>query len=405
MLGCDNCDKWFHGSCMKLDKAASDALVKWICPPCSGKGSAVQVTGAPVPVNDKPVPVLESSNLIPNCSPHAPNPVTLWPPFGLRNSSSAVEALGKVGESDNEDFVRNVGRATQPAISQKKEDATSKYMKSGVILGPMSIASLKTEKPIVQSKSSNMIVLDAALATKIPVQVVSKTTAARTQPVTVPISSSSVSMARDIAPNAIAKTGNVSKSLTTLPSSKTSAAKVAPKTAVIKTVIPSASRGTSGPSQAISSMKPIVSNQNINKSVNDVVKIASKNTPTSVDAPSKAVLRNVSTKHYVVPRDTARKTQSNPTVLNDESAAKVVQRVGAHPLSSLKSTDISVLPQCDSKVPLPSTLPINYPKPENGNDKTVNQSRANTRIATAKVSISQNPSKEGTDPCRPESNT
>ena len=35
MLGCDNCDRWYHGSCMKIDKETGDALSKWICPPCT----------------------------------------------------------------------------------------------------------------------------------------------------------------------------------------------------------------------------------------------------------------------------------------------------------------------------------------------------------------------------------
>ncbi len=112
MLGCDHCDKWFHGSCMKVNKEAGEALTKWICPSCSTKVSesvresiaaehkaiaeskAVQTT-EPVP-EAKPVE---------DISPHAPSPNSLWPPFGLRGSQKAIEAFGKVGDSDSEDFV------------------------------------------------------------------------------------------------------------------------------------------------------------------------------------------------------------------------------------------------------------------------------------------------------------
>ena len=119
MLGCDNCDRWFHGSCMKIDKETGDALSKWICPPCSKSVSveAVKVQenhGISGDKGDKKLPAQEINNpqLIQpqlaqpyhDISPHAPNPTSLWPPFDLRSSKEAVEALGKVGESDNEDF-------------------------------------------------------------------------------------------------------------------------------------------------------------------------------------------------------------------------------------------------------------------------------------------------------------
>ncbi|KAL7542987.1 hypothetical protein ACHAXR_013288 [Thalassiosira sp. AJA248-18] len=113
MLGCDSCDRWYHGSCMKIDKETGDALSKWICPPCS---KSVHVEAVKVQENDvvatgdKKLPSQELINpqvLIQpqlDISPHAPNPMSLWPPFGLRSSKAAVEALGKAGESDNEDF-------------------------------------------------------------------------------------------------------------------------------------------------------------------------------------------------------------------------------------------------------------------------------------------------------------
>ncbi|KAL3801540.1 hypothetical protein HJC23_000978 [Cyclotella cryptica] len=123
MLCCDNCDKWFHGSCMKLDKAASDSITKWICPPCLGKGSEqrIQVNGAKVPAYDKPPTAIELNPQMQHTSPHAPDPATLWPPFGLRNSSHAVEALGKIGESDNEDFVQD-----DAALASRKDPPLSK---------------------------------------------------------------------------------------------------------------------------------------------------------------------------------------------------------------------------------------------------------------------------------------
>ena len=120
MLGCDNCDKWFHGSCMKIDKATGDALSKWICPPCT-KGIYVQDSAAANVAETNTVsdddnkfvnPMEQKYHL--DISSHAPDPSELWPPFNLRNDKEAVEVLGKAGESDNEDFTSSSGSLKAP---------------------------------------------------------------------------------------------------------------------------------------------------------------------------------------------------------------------------------------------------------------------------------------------------
>lgn len=105
MLGCDSCDRWFHGSCMQIDKTAGDALSNWICPSCA---RGVSPTQAATIGNQKlqdsfsNPPLAHHSHL--DISSHAPDPQTLWPPFGMRNSKESIEVLGTVGESDNEHF-------------------------------------------------------------------------------------------------------------------------------------------------------------------------------------------------------------------------------------------------------------------------------------------------------------
>lgn len=111
MVGCDKCDRWYHGSCMKIDKETGDALSKWICPPClKGQVAKVKENNIMVPTEDTKLPPAQDIITPPliqphnDISPHAPNPTSLWPPFGLRSSKAAVDVLGKVGDSDNEDF-------------------------------------------------------------------------------------------------------------------------------------------------------------------------------------------------------------------------------------------------------------------------------------------------------------
>jgi hypothetical protein len=140
MLGCDGCDRWFHGSCMKIDKTTGDALSNWNCPQCSksviAKADDVNDDGA-MQIGEQMQHAQESIAKPPvaqqpplDVSPHAPNPMTLWPPLGLRGSKESSEALGQVGESDNEDFVGPI----QPISREKPESLSSQfYVPSSVV--------------------------------------------------------------------------------------------------------------------------------------------------------------------------------------------------------------------------------------------------------------------------------
>ena len=116
---------------MKIDKTTGDALSNWICPQCS-KGVPAQAVedkeNSVIAVGDQKLHAQESfvnpplsQQLHLDISPHAPNPQTLWPPFGLRSSKESCDALGIVGESDNEDFEGPV----QPVIREKSESEDS----------------------------------------------------------------------------------------------------------------------------------------------------------------------------------------------------------------------------------------------------------------------------------------
>ena len=131
MISCDGCDKWYHAVCVKFDSNKEGEDSKWLCPPCSAKSAEADAAAAaalnvavaagdatpasghatrmaagtgttasterktektkdPLP---KPVAVDEWS-FDDEMSPHAPNPETLWPPFGLVSSDKALKALG-----------------------------------------------------------------------------------------------------------------------------------------------------------------------------------------------------------------------------------------------------------------------------------------------------------------------
>ena len=128
MLGCDSCDRWFHGSCMNIDKTTGDALSNWICPLCSSGvpaqaveekvNSVVDVQKLQAQESFANPPLAQQPHL--DISPHAPNPLSLWPPFGLRSSKESIEVLGNLGESDNEDFEGPI-----QSISRVKSESNS----------------------------------------------------------------------------------------------------------------------------------------------------------------------------------------------------------------------------------------------------------------------------------------
>jgi hypothetical protein len=118
---------------MTIDKITGDALSNWICPQCS-KGAPAQAVedkeNSVIAVGDQKLHAQESfvnpplsQQLHLDISPHAPNPQTLWPPFGLRSCKESCDALGIVGESDNEDFEGPV----QPVIGEKSESSSSQF--------------------------------------------------------------------------------------------------------------------------------------------------------------------------------------------------------------------------------------------------------------------------------------
>ena len=35
MVGCDTCERWYHGPCVSMSKAAADAVDTYLCPECA----------------------------------------------------------------------------------------------------------------------------------------------------------------------------------------------------------------------------------------------------------------------------------------------------------------------------------------------------------------------------------
>eukprot|EP00977_Amphora_coffeiformis_P002794 scaffold528_cov165-Amphora_coffeaeformis.AAC.6 len=91
MVGCDKCDKWFHGSCVGIRGNEGEELENWFCPEC--KSSPVDISALVDTFHDSYECEVEDSEED-DVASKAPDPESMWPPYGLRDSARATEALG-----------------------------------------------------------------------------------------------------------------------------------------------------------------------------------------------------------------------------------------------------------------------------------------------------------------------
>jgi len=96
MVGCEQCDGWFHGHCVSIDKGTpEEELNGWKCPKCAGKPTqALELNRFHENFGAEIVDESESEEME-DVSSKAPDPDELWPPFGLFGSPKANEILGE----------------------------------------------------------------------------------------------------------------------------------------------------------------------------------------------------------------------------------------------------------------------------------------------------------------------
>jgi len=49
MVGCDTCERWYHGPCVSMSKAAADSIDTYLCPECAKLANLQYAFGPPVP--------------------------------------------------------------------------------------------------------------------------------------------------------------------------------------------------------------------------------------------------------------------------------------------------------------------------------------------------------------------
>jgi hypothetical protein len=95
MYYCNCCSKRFHGACIEADKAGPKEQSQHLCPCCKGDGnSSHHKLVLETEMKNLKWPTHPFKDFNDDASPHAPNPVDLWPPFGSIQSQAAIEAFG-----------------------------------------------------------------------------------------------------------------------------------------------------------------------------------------------------------------------------------------------------------------------------------------------------------------------
>jgi len=49
MIGCDVCERWYHGPCVGVAKAQADAMDEYVCPECAKTSGKKYAFGPPIP--------------------------------------------------------------------------------------------------------------------------------------------------------------------------------------------------------------------------------------------------------------------------------------------------------------------------------------------------------------------
>jgi PHD-finger len=92
MLGCDKCEGWFHGRCVKVSNETGSNLDHWSCPRCQGE----KIDLANFYVDEfEPAEIEDDGSANQEFAPCAPTIEKLWPPFKLLGSTESVESLGE----------------------------------------------------------------------------------------------------------------------------------------------------------------------------------------------------------------------------------------------------------------------------------------------------------------------
>ncbi|XP_040566554.1 CXXC-type zinc finger protein 1 [Lepeophtheirus salmonis] len=56
MIGCDKCEEWYHGTCVKITEGSSKSILKYFCPPCRERNPKLKIKYKKILENDKPPP-------------------------------------------------------------------------------------------------------------------------------------------------------------------------------------------------------------------------------------------------------------------------------------------------------------------------------------------------------------
>jgi len=100
MMSCNKCNELFHEKCINanidLEREKESGKNEWFCKSCASTGEEItsQNGNGKIKGNKYDQNQIIDYVIDEDVSPHAPNPMKLWPPFGLADTAEAATALG-----------------------------------------------------------------------------------------------------------------------------------------------------------------------------------------------------------------------------------------------------------------------------------------------------------------------
>ena len=155
MLCCDKCERWYHDTCVKTSVDAKslepNPLDKWLCAACKGE----KFPALPDDIENgqlfMPDVSTSAAGDLPgnsDCSPHAPHPDKLWPPFGFNDATVAIELLGPECASFPDDCDSLSSQPPMPSTNQPLHVSAITRMKAHSKSPTQETKTLPLSKPI-----------------------------------------------------------------------------------------------------------------------------------------------------------------------------------------------------------------------------------------------------------------
>jgi len=161
MIPCNKCDKLFHLKCIKVNKDTEREIEQWTCHTCANSDlksptskANGKMKGYKFLLKERVDDVFEG-----DVSPHAPDPLQLWPPLGLANTVEVENALGPVPALNVEHMQTLIPSILvgKDSNDDKKQSSTVSYQAESSFGATQILSQQNISAPYFKSNQLNQI--------------------------------------------------------------------------------------------------------------------------------------------------------------------------------------------------------------------------------------------------------